>query len=206
MKKLMIIGAGGHGKVAADIAKNNGYEEIVFLDDKEDLTECGEYPVAGKGEEFRNYTCDMFVAVGNPSIRKKYQEEIEGAGKNIATLVHPNAIIGDNVKIGKGTVVMAGVVINSDSVIGKSCIINTCASIDHDNVVGDYAHISVGSHLAGTVHIGNNTWVGIGAVVNNNINVCNDCMIGAGAVVIRDIDTAGTYIGVPAKKMDFRQI
>lgn len=200
MKQLIIMGASGHGKVVADIAKYNGYSDISFLDDNDFVTECNGYKVLGKVEDYKNYDCDFFVAIGNAHVRAKILQELISAGKSIATLVHPDAVIGENVKIDKGTVVMAGAVINPSTTIGEGCIINTCASVDHDNVIGDYVHISVGAHTAGTVKIGNNTWLGIGAVVSNNITVCDNCMVGAGAVVIKNIEEEGTYIGVPAKR------
>lgn len=198
MKQLVIIGASGHGKVAADIAKKNGYERIVFLDDNESLTECGGYTVAGNSSRFADFDSDVFVAIGNPKIREKILTQIEIAGKHIPTLVHPNASIAENVSIGKGTVVVAGAVVNPGAVIGRGCIINTCASVDHDCEVADFVHVSVGAHVAGTVTIGARTWIGAGATVSNNIRICGDCMIGAGAVVIRDILKSGTYVGVPA--------
>ncbi len=201
MKQLVILGASGHGKVVADIAKKNGYEEIVFLDDNESLTKCGNYLVKGKCSDTNKYHCDMIVAIGNTEIRKKIQEKLEHKGYSIPVLIHPDAVIGENVIIGKGTVVMAGVVINSDSSIGKGCIINTCSSIDHDCKIGDFVHISVGSHLAGTVYIQDRTWLGIGAIVSNNISICQDCMIGAGAVVTKNINESGTYVGIPAGKI-----
>ena len=200
MKELIIIGASGHGKVVADIAKKNGYSLISFLDDNTAVTECDGYKVVGKTSDFVNYGCDMFVAIGNSQTRKKIQSQLEKENKNIVSLVHPAAVIADTVKIGCGTVVMAGAVINSASTIGKGCIINTCASVDHDNNIGEFVHISVGAHLAGTVTVDNNTWLGIGAVVSNNINICSDCIIGAGAVVVKNIEEKGTYIGVPAKR------
>lgn len=200
MKQLIIIGASGHGKVVADIAKCNNYTNIAFLDDNDSVTECNGYKVLGKTAEYKKFDCDFFVAIGNSYIRAKILQELISAHKSVTTLVHPDAVIGENVKIDKGTVVMAGAVINPSTIIGEGCIINTCASVDHDNVIGDYVHISVGAHTAGTVKIGNNTWLGIGAVVSNNITVCDNCMVGAGAVVIKNIEEEGTYIGVPAKR------
>jgi len=199
MKQLIIIGASGHGKVVADIAKNNGYSDIAFLDDNDSVTECNDYKVLGKVEEYKNYDCDFLVAIGNAHIRAKIIEKLISANKSIPTLVHPNAIIGENVKIGVGTVIMAGAVINPATIIGDGCIINTCASVDHDNNIGDYVHISVGAHTAGTVTIDNYSWIGIGAVISNNISICSNCMIGAGAVVVNNLMESGTYIGVPAK-------
>lgn len=199
MKKLIIIGASGHGKVVADIAKNIGYNEIYFLDDNSALKECDGYQVVGKTCEFVNHNCDFIVAIGNACVRKKIQERLIKANKTVVSLIHPNSIIANNVQIGIGTAVMAGAVINASTIIGDGCIINTCSSVDHDNVIGDFVHISVGAHTAGTVKIGDKTWLGIGAVVSNNIIVCDNCMIGAGAVVVDNLTESGTYIGVPAK-------
>lgn len=69
-------------------------------------------------------------------------------------------------------------------------------------MIEDYAHVSVGAHLAGTVHVGKGTWIGVGAIVSNNVNICGNCMIGAGAVVVKDITISGTYVGIPAKKVE----
>lgn len=200
MKQLVIIGASGHGKVVADIARNRQYGEILFLDDAEGLTECGGCPVVGASGRFAEFDCDMIVAIGNAKIRQRLQERLEQAGKNLPVLIHPSAVIADGAVIGNGTVVMAGAVVNSDSRIGKGCIINTCASVDHDCRVADYVHVSVGAHLAGAVAVGERSWIGIGAAVSNNLCIAGDCMIGAGAVVVSDIREEGTYIGVPARK------
>jgi sugar O-acyltransferase (sialic acid O-acetyltransferase NeuD family) len=200
MKQIVIIGASGHGKVVADIAKKNGYENIVFFDDNAAIQKCGDYPVVGQSSDYKNYDCDMVVGIGNAKVRQELQSELEQSGKKIVTLIHPNAIIADDVSIGKGTVVMAGVVINPGASIGKGCIINTCASVDHDCQLGDFVHISVGAHVAGTVRIGDRTWIGAGATVSNNVHICHSCMVGAGAVVIKNIVETGVYIGVPAKK------
>lgn len=200
MKQLVIIGASGHGKVVADIARKIGYDEIYFLDDNENRMECGGYAVAGKSSRYVDFDCDVIVAIGNPKDRERIQKDVELAGKSVPALVHPNASIAEDVEIGKGTVVVAGAVINSGARIGRGCIINTGASVDHDCEVADFVHVSVGAHVAGTVRIGERTWIGAGATVSNNIDICADCMIGAGAVVIMDIEKPGTYIGVPAKE------
>lgn len=197
LKKLVIIGASGHGKVIADIAVKNGYEEMVFLDDDENLKECAGLPVVGKTGEAVKLDGDKIVAIGNATIRERIQEGLN----DVVTLIHPDAVVSRRVTIGAGSIVMAGAVINSDTVIGKGCIINTGASVDHDCKVGDYSHISVGTHVAGTCEIGQRTWIGAGATVSNNVNICSDCMIGAGAVVIKDIKESGTYVGVPAKRV-----
>lgn len=200
MKQLVIIGASGHGKVVADIARKTGYNAISFLDDNEAIMECGGYAVVGKSSQYVDVDCDVIVAIGNPIVRERIQKDVESAGKNIPALVHPNASIAENVEIGRGTVVVAGAVINPGARIGRGCIINTGASVDHDCEVADFVHVSVGAHVAGTVEIGERTWIGAGSTVSNNIRICADCMIGAGSVVIKNIEKPGTYIGVPAKE------
>ncbi len=200
MKKLIIIGASGHGKVAADIAVQNGYEEILFLDDNPATKECGGFPVVGTSRDSVRYTeCDFIVGIGDARIRERIQEQLESEGLHIITLIHPSAVVADSAVIQSGTVVMAGVVINPGTKIGKSCIINTCSSVDHDCTVSDYVHVSVGAHIAGSVRIGKRTLVGAGATVINNVEIIEDCMIGAGAVVVKNIERKGIYKGVPAR-------
>ncbi|NLN82076.1 MAG: acetyltransferase [Clostridiales bacterium] len=204
MKKLVIIGAGGHGKVVADNAlKNKKYESLLFLDDSEDSKGFNNIAVAGKVDDFFQYINDseFIVAIGNNTIRAKITSALEARQAKIATLIHPDAVIGSGVRIGCGTVVMAGAVINTGSIIGKSSIINTCSSIDHDCIVGNYCHISVGAHLAGSVVIGKSVFVGAGATVIDNIKICSKAIVGAGAVVTNDLDEAGTYVGVPVKRI-----
>lgn len=200
MRKLAIIGASGHGKVVADIARKNGYSEIVFLDDDESIHECGGYPVIGKSSEAGTIDADAIIGIGNAGVRKQIQESIPD--EKLVTLIHPDAVVAEDVVIGKGTVVMAGAVINPGVRIGKGCIINTCSSVDHDCIVDDFVHVAVGSHLCGTVNVGAGTWIGAGVTVNNNVFICPDCMIGAGAVIVNDIWECGTYVGVPARRMD----
>ena len=193
--KLTIIGASGHGKVCADIAEKTGYDEIEFLDDNISLQTCGKWPVVGCVEKANSIQNDLFVAIGNSDIRKKMMN------RKCVTLIHPNAVIADDVSIGDGTVVMAGAVINPGARIGRGVIVNTCSSIDHDCVVGDFVHVSVGAHLCGTVTVGEGTWIAVGASIINNLNICSGCTIGAGAVVIRDLSEPGTYVGVPVRKI-----
>lgn len=202
-EKLLIIGANGHGKVILDIAlKLNKYKEIAFLDDNENIKECMGKVVIGNTKKLEQYIdeYDMVVAIGNALIRKRILDNIFEAKGSVPVLIHPSAVIGMNVEIGKGTVIMAGAIVNPSVQIGTGCIVNTGATIDHDCIIGDYVHVSVGSHLAGTVTVGDNTWIGIGAVIINNVDIVSDVIVGAGSVVIGHIQDVGTYMGVPAKK------
>ncbi|MBQ6464045.1 MAG: acetyltransferase [Pseudobutyrivibrio sp.] len=204
MKRLVIIGASGHGKVIADIALLLGYDQVDFLDDNSNKKKVGEYVVLGKStlaSQLASLGCDFIVGIGNAEIRERIQKEIEEDGCNIVTLIHPNAMIAHNAIIGKGSVVMAGAVINTGTVIGDGCIINTCCSVGQDNRIGNFSHISVGAHTAGEVLVGSRSWLGIGVIVTSNVSICDDCMLGAGTVVVNNICDSGTYVGAPAKKI-----
>lgn len=205
--KLVILGASGHGKVAADIALLNGYESIVFLDDDTSKKTNGSYPVVGTISEFirkieaqgsDGIDFDVFVAIGNNGIRMKITEKLT---IEPVTLIHPAAVIDHAAVIHSGSIVMAGAIVNADAFIGRGCIINTGASIDHDCILGDYVHISPGAHIAGTVKIGSKAWFGVGSCCVNNVNIAPGCIVGAGAAVIDNISESGTYVGCPAVRV-----
>lgn len=204
MKKIAIIGASGHGKVIADIALRCGYKEVAFLDDNPSVKIVGKYKVLGSSALAYNLALDGYdfiVGIGNANIRERIQNELINDGCNVVTLVHPNAEVAYNSCIGKGTVVMAGAVIGTRAVIGNGCIINTLSVVGCDNEIGDYAHVSVGACTGDNVQVTAKSWVGIGSKIESRINIAAQVVLGAGACVVNDIDEAGTYVGVPARKI-----
>lgn len=202
-RDVVIIGAGGHGRVVADIVSASGDKVLGFLDDNTEADGSpGDIPLLGCIDDFVNYKKSSFViAIGDATIREYIACKLKNV--NWYTAIHPSAIISEtNVNIEEGTVIMPGVIMNSGAFVGKHCIVNSGAIVEHDNYIDDFAHISVGARLAGTVHVGKKTWIGIGATVSNNVFICDQCTIGAGAVVLRDIEEPGTYVGVPAKRVE----
>lgn len=201
--KLIIIGAGGHGKVVLDAAlKMKQWEVIHFLDD--DINkQILKFDIIGKVEDAFKYKeeYDFFVAIGDNKKRKLVLENLMSMKSSIVTIIHPNTSLGMNVLIGDGCFVASGVVINPFTNIGEGCILNTSCSIDHDNSIGKYAHIAPGVRLAGFVNIGENCFLGIGSVVINNIEICDDCIIGANSLVIKSIIKTGIYKGSPIKNL-----
>jgi sugar O-acyltransferase (sialic acid O-acetyltransferase NeuD family) len=197
-KKIVIIGASGHGKVVADIIIKSGDKIVGFLDDYvKKGTVIENIVVLGTTDDYNKYiNCEFVIAIGNPKIREMIANKLD---VKWYTAIHPNAVISSlGVNIDKGTVVMANAVINSCAKIGKHCIINTASVVEHDNELGDYVHISPNATLAGTVKVGKYTHIGVGACVKNNVTITQDCIIGAGSVVVKDIDNSGIYLGVPA--------
>ena len=197
-KNVVIIGAGGHAKVVADIVLKNGDRIVGFLDGGHPKGAFVGYPILGSDSDYKKFEdCYFIIAIGNAKVRERIA--LSMGDVKWYTAIHPSAIISKiDTTIGEGTVVMANTTINSGAHIGNHCIINSNSTVEHDNIIDDYVHISVGAKVAGTVCIGKRTWVGIGATISNNLTVCHDCMIGAGAVVVKDIAKEGTYIGVPA--------
>jgi sugar O-acyltransferase (sialic acid O-acetyltransferase NeuD family) len=195
MNKLLIIGAGGHGKVVADTAEACGYWDIAFLDKIwPERTENGRWEIIAKPIQL---DVKMFCAVGQNDIRARIFEEYNLNDSPV--LIHPSAILSSTVKIGPGVLVVAGSVVNADTSIGQGTILNTASSVDHDCMIGDFVHISPGAHLAGGVRVGDRTWIGIGAVVREGIQIGKDVIVAAGAAVINDIEDGGRVAGVPAR-------
>ena len=192
MKRVVILGAGGHAHVIADIIRAEGNEVVAFLDDNLSQEDC-----AGPVSDYVKYSdCEFVIGIGSGEVREK----LSSLPLKWHTAVHPSAIISPSVKIGEGTVVMPLVVINARTKIGKHCIVNTGAIVEHDNVIGDYSHVSVNASLGGTVTLGKNVWVGIGSNIKNNCSVCSNVYLGAGSVVVKNINEDGVYFGNPAIK------
>lgn len=210
MKRLLIVGAGGHGRVICDIASLiHRYSRIEFLDDRFGAIKdpFPDTPVIGKINDaaaLNEENTEFIVAIGDNNTRESITRQLEAVGVTFATLIHPSAIIGRDVRIGKGTVVMAGSVIQTGTRIGEGCILNTTSSVDHDGMIDDFCHISVGAHLCGAVTVGKGTFVCAGSTIINNISICGGTILGAGSVTVKDITKPGTYVGVPARKMKER--
>jgi acetyltransferase EpsM len=208
MKDLIVYGAGGHGRVVADVAERCGYNVLGYADDG--LTQSGltvpGHAVLGSLDDLSGETDHalLFVAIGRNAARQQAAQRAQTAGWRFATLVHPSAQIGSRVAIGHGTVVMPNCVINADARIGAHAIVNTAATVDHDCDIGDFVHIGPGVHLAGNVSVGQRTQLGVGSNVIPGIAIAEDVMVGAGATVIRQLDGGLTVVGTPARPVRVR--
>ncbi len=205
-KGCLIIGAGGHAKVIADILHCQGVKVLGFVDDNPNLvgqTILG-LPVVGLIGHWANFEpSSVILGIGSNAARRAVAERLETSAElPWITAIHPSAIIAKSVRIGNGTVIMAGAVINPDTVLGQHVIINTASSVDHDCTIGSYVHIAPGTHVAGGVSIGSEAFLGIGTSVIPNRKIGENAIIGAGAVVISDIPPNVTAVGVPAKVLN----
>lgn len=210
-KKLLIVGAGGHGKVVADAAFVSGlWREIVFIDDQfPELSASGSWNVVGPISDVPSLLVrypNLVVAIGNNKLRLELLRKFQNIGFALPSIVHPSAVISPIARIGKGTVVFANAIVNACAAVGDGVILNTASSIDHDCLISDGAHISPGVHIGGGVRVGPCAWIGIGATVINGISIGADAVLGAGAVAISRVPDKGTFIGVPARDTNERQV
>lgn len=202
MKKIYIIGAGGHTRSLLNILNKKKYSAAGIFDDnyKPDSKEyISEVKLIGKISDIKpGY--NLVLSIGDNGRRKRlfinyYKQLLK------TNIIHPKATIESKVKIGVCNQIFANTVINSHVKIGDNNIINTASIIEHESVIASHNHISVGAIICGRVMIGNGCFIGAGAVIIDKINMCDNVTIGANAVVIDSIDRPGTYVGNPARRI-----
>ena len=203
-KSLLILGAGGHGKVLADAAQEAGYQTIVFADlNWPSLQECGPWKVVSDGKDLGALRADYPTAVcgigGDSAARLRETLALLDAGFDVPFIAHPKSSVSRHAVLGAGTVVFAGAAVNFSAKLGRAVIVNTGATIDHDCEIADGVHIAPGAHLAGDVCVGALSWIGVGASVKQAMTIGEAVMVGAGAAIVSDLPDGIIAVGVPAK-------
>jgi sugar O-acyltransferase (sialic acid O-acetyltransferase NeuD family) len=201
---MIIYGASGHAKVIIDILNSMNCQAIDFvIDDDPSIINIKGLNVCNSFTE-EMIGMELMVAIGNNGIRKKIVEKV--SNPFIKAIVHPSAIIFEDIKIGNGSVVMPNATINSSSIIGDHCIINTGAIIEHDANFSDFVHISPGATITGNVNIGEGTQIGAGATVIPGVSIGKWVTVGAGAVIINDIPDYAVVVGSPGKIIKYNRV
>lgn len=162
--RLIILGAGGHGRVVADLAEQTGkYDAIYFLDDASDdkavLGKCSDF------EKFYTQDTEMYPAFGNNVGRIAWEDKIVNAGIKLAKIIHPLAYVSPKAQIADGCVIMPYAVINTGTVLKKACIVNIGALVDHDCILEEGCHIAPGSIVKGENHLPKGTKIDSGEVI-----------------------------------------
>lgn len=193
---MILFGASGHAKVIIDILEKQNIDIKFLVDANPKIRSLQSYEVKSEKEYSPKIEDEVIISIGSNSIRKKLAEKINSS---FGWAIHPSSILGDDVSIGQGSVVMAGAVINSSTHVGNHGIINTSCSIDHDCSIADYVHVSPNATLCGTVSIGEGTHVGAGATIAPNLSIGKWATIGAGAVIIKDVPDYAVVVGNPGR-------
>lgn len=201
--RIVVIGAGGHAKVAIEALRFSGWRVIGCTDRDETERLIVGAPVLGSDDILPNLRSAgvrfAFPALGCNALRARIGEKLIALGFELPNAIAPAVTISPTARVGRGVALFTGASINADAEIGDFAIINTNASIDHDCRIGKAAHIAPGCALAGCVEVGARSFVGIGAAIIPRVRVGDDCMIGAGSAVISDIPSGLTAVGVPAR-------
>jgi acetyltransferase EpsM len=200
MRRILIVGAGGHGKVVADALRLGGQFEIAAFADEQATQRDGDLylgarVLAGSDALMRARELGLgwaIIAFGDCAARLGCMERLRAHGFEIGSAVHPRAVVADDVAIGAGTVVLAGAVVNVDARLGDAVIVNVGAIVDHDCVLADGVHVEPGAALGGNVRVGRATTIGAGATVVKGVRIGDHAHVGAGATITNDVGDGGS--------------
>lgn len=203
MSELLVIGAGGHGRVVADAALSSGvWQAVAFVDERREGVDTLGFPLVGGPADLpqlaRRYR-QAIVAIGDATTRLRLMEECRQLAFELPVVVHRSAVISSYASVAAGCTVLAQAAINPGASLGFGCIVNSAATIDHDCRLAAGVHVAPGAHLAGNVTVGDRTWIGIGSCVKQGVVIGADVMIGSGAAVVANIAAGLIVMGVPAR-------
>jgi sugar O-acyltransferase (sialic acid O-acetyltransferase NeuD family) len=174
--RLLVVGAGGHGRSIAEAAElSEQFQVVGFLDDS---LPAGEtvlgVPLLGSVAsmaQHRPAADQATVAIGNNVVREKLMQQLAAAGFAWATVVHPRAIVSPTALLGKGSAVMAGAIVGTEARLGIGTIVNCGAVVDHQATVEDFGHLGVNASIAGSSVLGRGAWMQAGAALGYGVKV-----------------------------------
>lgn len=209
---VIVIGAGGHGRVVADALQMSGRIVLGFLEANLDLhgRTIDDVRVLGGEELLSNYSpesVNFANGIGSTvstEARRTVYERLKSGGYRFETICHPSAIIARLAQISSGVQIMAGAVIQPGAFIGENTIINTAAVVDHDCTIGQHCHIAPGVVLSGDVQVGDSCHIGTGASVIQCVGIGAGSLVAAGSMVIQDVPPNTCVAGVPARIMEIK--
>lgn len=204
MKRIILVGAGGHAKTVVETIERTGDYEIVGFVAPGDIGEevYLSYKIIGNddhlGELYNKGIRHAFVCIGFmglPSIRERLYTELKKVGFKVPIIIHPSSVVASDVTIGEGTYIGRNAIINADARIGKMCIINSAAVVEHECSIGDFSHVAVSAVICGQTAIGANVFIGANATVIQNVTIGNGSVIGAGSLVRKNIKDKTKVLG-----------
>jgi sugar O-acyltransferase (sialic acid O-acetyltransferase NeuD family) len=208
MQGFVIIGGGGHAKVLISLLHKLASPVLGYVDDDDRGAILGAIRLGGDAalaELLAAHTsCSVAMGVGKvdaSTLRSRLLVDAAALGFRVPSIVSPDAVVNEEVRLGDGTVVFDGSCVNSGVVVGPLGILNTNSTVEHDCRLGENVHVGPGATLSGGVTVGEHTMIGAGATVIHGVAICAGCLVGAGAVVVEDVTESGVYTGVPARRV-----
>lgn len=202
MTKVVVVGAGGHGREVADVALAAGLSLVGFLDDgapELHLLERRDAVLLGTTALLTDLEDDVLLGIGDGSARAGLDARLAGLDLGSPAVLHPSASIGTDVELGPGTVLAAGARVTTHVVIGRHGYLGPNVTIGHDAVLGDYVTVLPGATVSGSVVLGTGATIGTGANIRQGVRIGDGATVGAGAVVINDVAPHMVVMGVPAR-------
>jgi len=195
MKKIILVGGGGHCKSCIDVVEQEGNFQIAGIVDvqKKLHQKILGYEIIATDDDLHELVKEydyFFVTLGQiktPKKRIRFFEMLKDLGAKLPVVVSPLAYVSRYAKIEEGSIVMHYALVNAGATIGKNCIINTRALIEHDALIEDHCHIATGAIVNGGVKVGSGTFFGSNAVCKENIEIRDKAVIGCGAKIIRNV-------------------
>lgn len=214
MKDIVIYGAGGFGREVACLLKriNNEVEPtwnlLGFFDDGVEAGVSNEYgKVLGNIDTLNSWDKPLAVvfAIGSPRVIEILYNKVKNSNIEFPNIIAPDTLFldRDNVRLGKGNVICSRCLISCNIEIGNFNTLNGYITVGHDANIGDFNSIMPAVKISGGVMIGKRNFLGVNSVVLQYKSIGNDTVIGASSVVLRNTKDGGTYVGNPAKKIQY---
>ena len=193
MKKIILIGAGGHCKSCIDVIEIEKKFKIIGLIDNKKKFFMANYKIIGSDKELKKiskkaqYALITTGQIKNSKIRESLFYKALNNGFKFPIIISPKSYISKHASIGQGTIVMHGSIINAGAKIGKNCIINSKSLVEHDAIIGDHCHLATRSTVNGGAIIKNNTFIGSGSIIKQNIEIGKNCFVNANLFVRKNL-------------------
>ncbi len=208
MKKLVLVGGGGHCKSVIDaVIRSHEFDEIVITDASAPVgTKIMGISVVGSDDMLEKLRADgfeyAFVTIGSiksTTLRHKVVSSLNDLGYKFPVIIDPSAIVSQSAFVGDGTFIGKNVVLNAEAEVGQHCIINTGTIIEHECSIGEFTHVAVGAVICGGCQIGADCLIGTGSTIIQGIQIGSNSIIGGGALVNSNLADGCTAVGVPAR-------
>ncbi len=210
--RYLVIGAAGHAQevawsLAEETRARGESAEILFFDDHLAVgpVACGLGAIVGGLDAAARYArhgeSRLVMGIGLPRTKHAVATRLERSGLTWATVVHPRATVGPNVRLGAGSYVAAGAILTVNVRAGRFATINMHGQVAHDGALGDFVTLHPDAHLAGNVAIGDGCELGTGAVVLPGLTIGPWAVLGAGCVATESLDGDNVYVGLPAAEL-----